>query len=232
MAPASPSPAAEPAFRWHWLGITLAGLLALAALVVLVDPLRHAAGDALRGDTTELRRSVDGLGAAGPLIILALCLVHPAEIVDAAAGFAYGLGPGLALVMSGWLLNGLLAYAIGGSLARPALHRLAGSERFERLEARVERGGAPLLLALRLIPILPFSIVSYACGAARVPLRRFAWTTVVGYLPITLIAVYLGSEVESLDLSDPLLIGGGIAFLGLLVAAHLSLRDRARPDSA
>ena len=49
----------------------------------------------------------------------------------------------------------------------------------------IERGGATLLLAMRLIPILPFSLVSYAAGAARVPAWRFVWTTAVGYLPIT-----------------------------------------------
>ena len=60
---------------------------------------------------------------------------------------------------------------------------------------------------MRLIPILPFSIVSYAAGAARVPTWRFLWTTAVGYLPITAIFVYFGTRLEGISLTDPLVLG-------------------------
>src|SRR6185312_15322889 len=121
--------------------------------------------------------------------------------------FAYGFLPALLLVMAGWLLSGLACWAIGRSVARPLLDRWLGAERFERAEAAIERGGATLLLAMRLIPILPFSLVSYAAGAARVPTWRFLWTTAVGYLPITAISVYFGTRLEGLSLTDPLVIG-------------------------
>ena len=73
---------------------------------------------------------------------------------------------------------------------------------------------------MRLIPILPFSIVSYAAGAARVPLWRFVWTTAVGYLPITALAVYFGTRLEGLSLTDPLVLGSAAALLALLCAGH------------
>ena len=60
---------------------------------------------------------------------------------------------------------------------------------------------------MRLIPIVPFSLVSYAAGAARVPVWRFLWTTAVGYLPITALSVYFGTQLEGLSLTDPLVLG-------------------------
>ena len=84
-------------------------------------------------------------------------------------------------------------------MARPLLDRWFGSERFERIEARIERGGAKALIAVRLIPIFPFSIVCYAAGAARVPVWRFTWTTAIGYLPITVISVYFGTKLDLLS---------------------------------
>jgi len=48
------------------------------------------------------------------------------------------------------------------------------------------------LLLARLVPFVPMSLVGYAAGAARVPLGRYTWTTVVGILPITAAATYLG----------------------------------------
>lgn len=211
------------------VGITLAGIVVLAGVVLSVPALRDAAAAAVQGDTALVREEIDSLGAAGPLLILVLALVHafvfyPAEIVDAAAGFAYGFFPALALVMTGWLLSGLLCFAIGGSVARPLLDRWLGSERFERTEAMIERGGPTLLLAARLIPILPFSLTSYAAGAARVPVWRFLWTTTIGYLPITALSVYFGTKLEGLSLTDPLVLCTAAALLILLAGGHWALR--------
>jgi uncharacterized membrane protein YdjX (TVP38/TMEM64 family) len=207
------------------IGLTLAGIAVLALLVLAVPALRHSFVAAVHGDTAEVREQVDSLGVGGPLLILALTLLHavvfyPAEIVDAAAGFAFGFAPALALMMVGWVLSGLICFAIGRSVARPLLDRWLGTRRLERAEATIERGGAGLLLAIRLIPIVPFSLFSYAAGAARVPVWRFAWTTAVGYLPITAITVYLGSRLEKLSLSDPVVLGSAIALLALLGAGH------------
>ncbi len=209
--------------------VTLAGLVLLAAMVLAIPELREAFEAAVRGDTAEVRRSIKDLGAAGPLLILGLAIIHsvvfyPAEIIDAAAGFVYGFFPALALMMLGWLLSGLICFAVGRSVARPLLDRWFGAERFERMEAAIERGGATLLLAVRLLPIVPFSLVSYAAGAARVPLWRYAWTTVVGYLPITALSVYFGTRLEGLSLTDPLVLGTAAALLGLLFAGHWVMR--------
>lgn len=211
------------------VAVTLGGIALLAVLVLAIPDLREAFEAAVRGDTADVRHHVKQLGVAGPLLILALALIHavvfyPAEIVDAAAGFVYGFFPALALMMLGWLLSGLVCFAIGRSVARPLLDRWFGRERFERMEAAIERGGATLLLAVRLLPIVPFSLVSYAAGAARVPLWRYAWTTVVGYLPITALAVYFGTRLEGLGLTDPLVLGSAAALLALLFAGHWIMR--------
>jgi uncharacterized membrane protein YdjX (TVP38/TMEM64 family) len=214
------------------IGVTVAGVALLALLVFAVDPLHESVSAALQGNHDEVERQIDRLGVGGPLLILALCLLHsvvfyPAEIVDAAAGFAYGFFPALLLVMTGWLLNGLVCWAIGHRVARPLLDHWFGEERFERVERMIERGGPTLLLAMRLIPILPFSVVSYAAGAAHVPLWRFVWTTLVGYLPITVISVYFGTRLEGMSLSDPLVWGSALALLFLLGAGHWVMRRQA-----
>lgn len=222
---------------WAEIGITLVGIALMAVIVLTVDPLRDSVSAAIEGDHDEVRNQIDQLGAAGPLLILALTLLHtvvfyPAEIVDAAAGFAYGFFPALALMTVGWVLSGLICWAIGRRVARPLLDRWFGKERFERVERAIERGGPSLLLAMRLIPILPFSVVSYAAGAARVPLWRFIWTTALGYLPITAIAVYFGTRLEGLSLTDPLVLGSALALLALLGIGHWAARRQARRTAA
>ncbi|HEY7456314.1 MAG TPA: VTT domain-containing protein [Solirubrobacterales bacterium] len=211
------------------VAVTLGGLALLAGLILAIPDLRDAFEAAVRGDTAAVRGEVKALGAVGPLLIVALALIHavvfyPAEIVDAAAGFVYGFFPALALMMLGWLLSGLLCFAVGRSVARPLLDRWFGTERFERTEAAIERGGVTLLLSVRLIPIVPFSLVSYAAGAARVPVWRFVWTTIVGYLPITALSVYFGTRLEGLSPTDPLVWGSAAALLALLLLGHWAMR--------
>jgi len=219
------------------IAVTLTGIAILALLAFAIDPLHEAVKAALQGDNDEVRRQIDRLGTAGPLLILALTLLHavvfyPAEIVDAAAGFAYGFFPALALMTVSWVLSGLICWAVGGRVARPLFDRWFGASRFQRVERAIERGGPSLLIAMRLIPILPFSIVSYAAGAARVPAWRFVWTTALGYLPITAIAVYFGTRLEGLSLTDPLVFGSALALLILLGAGHWVMRRQARRSSA
>lgn len=158
-------------------------------------------------------------------MIFALAMLHtfvwyPAEIVDAAAGFVYGFWPALGMLMVFWTIQGVIAYEIGKSAARPLLTRFIREDRFSRLESGIENGGAPLLLAARLVPIVPFTLFSIVAGAARVPLRRFIWTTAVGYLPITALVVYLGTRLEDLSLTDPLVLITLGALLVLLLATH------------
>jgi uncharacterized membrane protein YdjX (TVP38/TMEM64 family) len=231
-APSPTSPAATR--RGIWL--TLAFLLVLGLTVWLVAPLHEAAGNVVSGDTSGLKQQLRDLDAWGVVVLLVVMLAHavipyPAEIPTAAAGFVYGFALALPIIMTGWLLSALLTYAMGRYAGRSLLHRLAGEARFRRAEATVLRGGWPVLLAARLVPVVPFSLVGYVAGAARVPLWRFSWTTVVGFSPLTIIFVLLGSRLEQLSLDDPLLYVALAPIIALLLAAKpLARRLRERPE--
>jgi uncharacterized membrane protein YdjX (TVP38/TMEM64 family) len=209
-------------------GITLIllGLLALAALVALVPPLREGVGNVLSGNAGELRRELRDLGAGGALVLTGLMLVHavvpfPSELVNAAAGFVYGFWVALPLVLAGWTLSALARYAIGRGAARPLVRRLAGDERLAQGEEVIERGGRTALLAARLIPIVPYSFVGYVAGAAHVPVWRFLWTTFVGSIPLCAAVVYLGHRLDSLSPTDPGVLVALGAFLALLIAGRV-----------
>jgi uncharacterized membrane protein YdjX (TVP38/TMEM64 family) len=202
--------------------ITLAGVAVLALIVLAIEPLRTGVGDAVSGDTSSLRQDLRDLGFGGALIVYALGLVHafvwyPAEILDAAAGYVFDFWVALPLVMSAWVMNAFVAYWIGRHAARPLLFRFFSRERFVRYEIMVARGGVTLLLAMRLVPIVPFSLFSYIAGAARVPQWTFLWTTAIGYIPITAVFIYLGSRLEELSLGDPVLWIGALVILALFL---------------
>jgi uncharacterized membrane protein YdjX (TVP38/TMEM64 family) len=179
------------------------GLVAIAA----IPELRHCVSLVVHGQFTSFREYVRSLGAGGFALLLGLMVIHaivwyPSEIVTTTAGFVYGFGPGLGFAVGGWLLAALLTYALGRSVGRPVLQRLLGA-RFDWLTTTMERGGTSLLLGSRLIPVIPFALTGYAAGATRINLWRFCWTTVLGYLPLTIAVTYLGSRAQALSTSDP-----------------------------
>jgi uncharacterized membrane protein YdjX (TVP38/TMEM64 family) len=214
---------------WAEIAITAVACLLIGILVLAVPALRHASIAAIHGETSEVREEIKSLGAGGPLIIIGLGVIHsvvpyPAEIVNAAAGFAYGFFGGLGIVVIGWMISAIICYWFGTGVARPLLDRWFGAERFARFERMVERGGVTLLIALRLLPIVPFSLISAAAGAARVPFHRYVWTTAVGFLPITALAVYFGTRLEGIRFTDPAVIGAVVGVVLLLLVGHWIIR--------
>jgi uncharacterized membrane protein YdjX (TVP38/TMEM64 family) len=71
-------------------------------------------------------------------------------------------------------------------------------------------------------------------GAARADLWTFTWTTAVGYLPLTAVFVYLGSQLEELSPTDPILwLGAAVLIVLMLVtrSVHRRWRDQPVADS-
>ena len=207
------------------IAMTVGFVLAMIAAVFAIEPMRDAALDAVSGESASLRKDLRDLGATGVLLIAGLAAFHtiiwyPAEILDAAAGYVYGFWPAMGILAVCWTAQGLLAYEIGRHAARPVLERFIRPERFDRLERAVDEGGVTLLLAARLVPIVPFSLFSYVAGAASAPRVRFIWTTAVGYLPITALSVYLGTRLEDLSITDPRIWGAVLGLLALLLLAR------------
>jgi uncharacterized membrane protein YdjX (TVP38/TMEM64 family) len=228
-------PAPERPARQRRLELALAlGSIALgAALIALIPDLQHAISLVVHGHLTALRNHIRGLGFDGVLLLFGLMMVHavlfyPTEIVTATAGFVYGFVPGLGLAMGGWLASALFAFVLGRILGRPVIRAVFGADRVSRLEQLVERGGTPLLLAVRLIPIVPFSLMCYVAGAVGVNMFRFAWTTVVGFLPLTAAVAYFGSQAKSLSASDPLVWVMVAVVLALLLSTRLINLNRTR----
>jgi uncharacterized membrane protein YdjX (TVP38/TMEM64 family) len=217
--------------------MTVAGIVLGAAIVLAIPPLRGAVADAVQGETGSVREDLGG-DLGGVLLVIGLAMVHvivwyPAEILDAAVGYVFGFALGFPLVQASWVVSGMVAYWIGQHAARPLLYRVAGEERFERIERLIHRGGATFLLTARLVPIVPFSLMGYVCGAARVPFGRFLWTTAIGYAPLTAYFTYVGSRLESFSAEDPIVwIGAGAFILALFGIRYLlPARFREEPGS-
>ena len=204
---------------------TITAAVVLTGLLFAIDPIRDAVAAAFSGDLGEMRDELDSLGAAAALVLIGIALVHavvpfPAEFPTAAAGFVLGFAVALPLMVLAWTLSCLAAYGLARVVGPPVLDRLVGRERMAAADRLINRGGWPILLAGRLIPIVPYNVVSYAAGATRVPLGRFAWTTAVGVMPLTALTALLGQRLQEPRFDDPILWGVLLGVIALLALAR------------
>ena len=223
--------------RWALLlGLVAFGSILLAVpgipqpLVGLLDAVSHSDGVAIRD-------AIRSYGFLAPAASIALILLHmviplPAELMALANGLAFGFWGGLAVSWSGFMLSALLMYAAGRLWGRPLLDRAVPRRRRERLDSWLEQEGAFPLLAVRLVPLVPFNTVCLAAGVIRAPLWTYVWTTCVGILPLGASLSLLGSRFgeSSVRLGATFWAPNAI-FLVAILATWWIARRRARRRS-
>jgi uncharacterized membrane protein YdjX (TVP38/TMEM64 family) len=145
-----------------------------------------------------LRAWLDGAGtAAWAALVVGLALVLlapvPRSALSVLLGVVAGFGAGLAVALAGGLLGGLAAFGLARALGRPAVTRLAGP-RLGRVDGlMVDRGFWALLLG-RLLPVVPFVVLSYGAGLTAVRVAPYALSTAIGLVPSTTVQVGVGAS--------------------------------------
>ena len=106
--------------------------------------------------------------------------------------------PGAAVITaSGGLLFGIALGAVGLFLAArtalgPFLARKAGPW-LDRLRPGLERDGFHVLLALRLIPLVPFALLNLVCALVGMRLGPFIAATALGIIPGAVVFASIGA---------------------------------------
>ncbi|MGD9954347.1 MAG: TVP38/TMEM64 family protein [Burkholderiales bacterium] len=215
------------------VAVGLAGVAALAAAYWL---FRDSGLLATLMDGRELRQTVVGLGAAGPLAVVGFMTLAilvspiPSAPIALAAGAAYGHAWGTVYILAGAELGALLAFGLARLLGRDALQRWLG----QRLP-RTRLGSQGYLMAIvfvsRLLPFISFDVVSYAAGLTSLTFWRFALATFAGILPASFVLAHFGGEMATGE-ADRILYS--VLALGLLTGLPLAvhfLRERRRAAS-
>ena len=139
----------------------------------------------------------------GFLTPLVFCLAYglrsvfyiPEPMLMMLAGFLVGpiLGPGL--IMVGMLLSCVAVYTIATLLYR------GGGERFLRMLVKIkflnisQRKFLQILWVWRMLPLFPFSTLTYGAFVLKVPFKKFILAMAFGVIPSAIFYSYLGCFV-------------------------------------
>ncbi len=151
-------------------------------------------------DGERYEAMVEDAGPWAPLIAIAAMVIVsflplPAETVAIANGMVFGRLYGFVLTWIGAMVAAFLAFCLARWLGRPLVYRFIPNKMLSRFEQAVERRGAPFLLFVRMIPLVPYTVVNYGSGLSPVRMRTYLWTSAIGMIPPIFIFVSIGAMV-------------------------------------
>lgn len=197
-------------------------LLVVAASVLyfggLSEYLSLQGLQSLLGDArayADARPWAAALGFAAVYVVATALSIPGATILTLFAGAVFGLRTGSVIVAISATLGATLAMLSARYLFRDAV-RAKFSDRLKTIDAGIEREGGFYLFALRLAPVFPFFVINLAMGLTGIRTRTYAWVSLIGMLPGTLVFVNAGRELGKLQsVGDILSLPLGIAFTAL-----------------
>ncbi len=121
-----------------------------------------------------------------------------ATVLTLVYGWYFKFLRGLVLVSFASTTGATLAFLLSRYLLRDFVQNRFG-ERLKTFNENLEKEGAFYLFSLRLIPAVPFFVINVVMGLTPMKTRTFWWVSQVGMLAGTMIYVYAGSVVPSLQ---------------------------------
>lgn len=182
----------------------------------------------LAADIEGLKSYIKGFGVWGPVVSMALMVFQalvspfPAFVLTFANAKIYGWILGAIISWTGAMLGAAVCFTLARRLGRPLVERAVGRESLAKTDCFLAKYGSHSIMIARLLPIMPFDLVSYAAGLTSLGLWRFLLATGIGQLPATIVYSWLG---ENMALTSKYLFWAISGFLALLVFS-LAVKQR------
>jgi phosphatidylserine/phosphatidylglycerophosphate/cardiolipin synthase-like enzyme/uncharacterized membrane protein YdjX (TVP38/TMEM64 family) len=144
--------------------------------------------------------------AMAPLAVIAAFIVGslvaaPITLLILVTAFVFGTVEGFAYAFVGSILGAAATFWVGRALGRGTVRRLAGG-RLNKLSRMLGRRGVLAVVAVRILPVAPFTLVNMVAGASHLRVRDFLLGTALGMLP-GITAVVLFSDRLAATVFEP-----------------------------
>ena len=206
--------------------LALVLLLIAATVVAITVPLPRP---------EQIREWAQGLGPSLPAVFLichALITVAPIPrtVFTLAAGLLFGPLTGISVALVASTISAVLALLLVRKLGRDAVAARLRHGALRAVDTRLAQRGWLAVASLRLIPVVPFSVLNYCCGVSAVRLRPYVLATIVGIAPGTVAVVLLGDAITGRTSPVLLAVSAAGACLGL-VGLFVDARTGVKPDA-
>lgn len=185
----------KPLIRFTVLFLGLAGAVTAAYFLPLLDWIAAA------------QTKIETYGAWAPALYVVLYIIFtlvliPGSALTFTAGLLYGAARGTAISLSASTVAACISFLVARYMVRARLDRkFADSPKFQALDNAVSNDAWKIVVLMRLSPAFPYVVLNYAFGLTRVRLTTFAFFSLLGMIPATLLltsaAAALGEAAET-----------------------------------
>lgn len=177
----------------------------------------------------QIRTFVLGFGLYAPIIFILLFAIAPLiffpdGILAIAGGLIFGVFWGSVYIMLGALCGGTLSFALARLYGNWVRNKLK-NEKLITFQDSIKRHGFVMILLLRLVPLVPFNIISYSAGFSTIRYRDFFFATLFGMTPGVIVYANIGAQ--SLDIGTKEFYISIALFVGLIIIS-LFLKQRVK----
>ena len=204
-------------------GLVVAGAIALIVVLTLAWHFtglkEFAQPERIRG----LLEAAEGEPWALPLVVALFLLggavAFPVTILILATAAVFGPWLGMLYAAAGVAASALLMFAVGARFGQEVPKRLLG-KRWDKMRDRLQRRGLLAMVAIRVVPVAPFSLINLAAGAGSIRFVDFVLGTLIGMGPGLAAIALMGDRIAKV-LANP--SAGQIAILVLCIAGWIGL---------
>lgn len=170
-------------------------LIAIVLLILAAGAFLYWLFDGI-ASIEAVQTRVAALGSWGPVGFILLYGIAtiagvPGGIFDVAGGALFGPVTGSVINLAGGTLGAALAFLVARYLAADWVRQRAGP-RMQKVMRNVEKDGWQFVAFVRLVPVLPYTIVNYLLGLTLIPFWHYLLATVVFMAPSTVAYTWIG----------------------------------------
>ena len=171
----------------------------------------------------SLVQSYGQIGLTLVMIVQTLIAPIPSEALLVFAGAVMNIYDVLLFGGSGLIIGSIIAYYIANRGGRPVVVKIIGEKWTKMMDRWVSKNGTKAILFTRVIPIIPFDLVSYVSGITPLRFHNYIIATIIGAIPRVLFLAYVGSLFGSVfvTLGWALEILFVLAITGFIFLAYL-----------
>lgn len=172
-----------------------------------------------------IKAFVLSFGIYAPLIFIVLftlapLVFFPDGILALAGGLIFGFTIGSVYIIVGALCGGSLSFFLARWYGKK-MHEKLSNEKLIHFHRSVQSHGFLMILLLRLVPLVPFNIISYSAGFSTIRYRDFFFATFLGMMPGVFVYANIGAKTLAFGTAD---FWMSIALMVLLVIVSMLLR--------
>jgi phospholipase D1/2 len=202
------------------MGAIVLAVAGALALIWRFTPLRDIATPAAVGKfLVAYRTSPLAPEVTVAAFVLGGLVAFPVTIMILATTATFGIWPGLLYAALGSVASAAAGYAVGRAIGADRMERLFG-HRVATLKPAAKREGVVAVMALRILPIAPFTLINLGGGALGLRFLDYMAGTVLGLAPGLVVLALAGGRVSAFINSPS---GADAAWFALAIVIWMAL---------